>query len=91
MTFAIEKYTKNGGEPVLSVSSETSCISINHALTEDIEPGLYDAEIELKMWNGEIHTVYPATKSLTDRQARGLEAWNNLLVRREVVKPDANE
>lgn len=85
LTFTVRKF--GAEEPLFSAVSETNEITVKHELTDGLEFGKYDADIQLTTWEGSIHTVYPAKDNLNDKQLLGLKAWENFWLVREVTLP----
>lgn len=74
-------------EPLFSAVSGTNEIAVEHEMTDGLEFGKYDADIQLTTQGGSIYTVYPAKDSLNDKQLLGLQAWENFWLVREVTQP----
>lgn len=85
LTLTVQEFGAAG--TLFSAISETNEITIGHELTDGLEFGKYDADIQLSTREGGIHTVYPAKDDLTDKQLLGQKAWENFWLVREVTLP----
>lgn len=83
LTLSVRKFGVE--ELMFSTTSQTSEIVIAHELTDGLEFGKYDADIQLTTYEGKIYTVYPKKDSLNDKQLIGLKAWENFWLVREVT------
>lgn len=75
--------------PVLfSTSSETSRILIVPSDTENVEPGQYSADIELRKADGTINTIFPLLENLPSRARKGTINWKNFVLIGDVTTND---
>ena len=72
--------------PVLfSASSTTSRILIVPSDTEEVEPGEYSADIELRRSDGSIDTIFPLIENLSTRAKKTIVNWKNFVIIGEVT------
>lgn len=72
--------------PVLfSASSTTSRILIVPSDTEEVEPGEYSADIELRRSDGSIDTIFPLIENLSTRAKKAIVNWKNFVIIGEVT------
>lgn len=75
--------------PVLfSTTSETNRILIVPSDTQDLEPGEYSADIELRRANGAVDTVYPLLENLSSRARKTTVNWKNFVLIGDVTHHD---
>ena len=73
-------------QPAFFVESESTELSIGHALTEGLDFGKYDADIELRTWDDKVYTVFPKKDTLSDKQLLGLKPLENFWLCAEVTE-----